>query len=127
MEIKVAKVIDEYMLVINKGSDDGIKDGQRFLIYAIGDEVTDPDTGEPLGKLEIVKGTGRVTHCQAKLSTVSSDMQASARRTVRHKPSPLRGLMSAMEPLYLQETEETLPAQKVPFEAAKAGDLVKPI
>jgi len=123
MEITVAKIIDEYTIVINKGSDSGIKNGQRILIFTIGDEINDPNTGESLGKLEIIKGTGRVTHCQSKLSTVSSDMKNSASRTIRRNPGvhSLREIFGYSQ----EEVEETLPAKKIPFETAKIGDLVK--
>jgi len=128
MDTKVAKIVDEYTVVINKGSDAGVKAGQRFLIFAFGEDIIDPDTGESLGKLEIVKGTGRVTHCQSAMATVSSDMTTSARRTIRRKANPaFRGILSAMEPLYSQEVEESLPEQKVSFDDPKIGDVAKPI
>ena len=70
---KVVKVIDEFTLVINIGSDDEIEKGQRFLVYSISpDDIIDPDTNESLGKLEIVKGTGTVTHVQEKMATIES-------------------------------------------------------
>ena len=59
-EIKVAKVLSETQLVLNVGSNDGIKEDSRFLVYSIEDEdILDPVTGESLGKLEYVKGRGR--------------------------------------------------------------------
>jgi hypothetical protein len=125
MEIKIAKLIDEYTLVINKGSDDGVKDGQRFLVYAFGEDIADPDTGLLLGKLEIVKGTGRATHVQSKIATISSDMKSSARRTIRKKPNPIfRNLIADFA---FQEVEEVLPGDSMPFESVAVGDLAKSI
>ena len=128
MVIKVAQVRDEYTVVLNKGSEHGITDGQRFLIYAIGDEVTDPDTGKALGALEIVKGTGRATHVQAKMCTVASDMVARAGRTIiRRTASPNArgwlGMFGALSPA----TEEVLPAETIPLEDPRVGDLAKMI
>jgi hypothetical protein len=125
--IKVAKVIDEYTLVINKGLADGVKAGQRFLIYTYGDEVIDPDTRVSLGKLEIVKGTGRVSHLQGSMATVRSDMTAKPSRSTRKikRQNPFGGILGNLGTE--EEIEESLPATTVPFEEPKVGDLVKPV
>lgn len=52
---KVIKVVDDYQIVINRGSESGITLGSRFLIFGGGEELRDPDTGENLGMLEIVR------------------------------------------------------------------------
>lgn len=129
MDIKVAKIIDEYTLVLNKGGRDGIKVGQRFLIYSIGDEILDPDTKESLGILEIVKGTGRVIHLQEKMATIGSDMKSSPFRTVRRvkdiDPLGIRAISRALGGSTTQEIEEQLPPEKIPFEEQKIGDIAK--
>lgn len=133
MDIKIAKVIDGYTLVLNKGEKDGIKVGQRFLIYSIGDEIIDPDTKESLGNLEIVKGTGRVTHLQEKVATIASDMKSSPSRTVRRfKDNDPLGIRSIQRVLgsfstATEEIEEHLPAAKIPFEDPSVGDIAKVI
>ena len=71
-EAKVASIIDNYRVVINKGSNEGIRVGQRFLILTIGEEIFDPDTKESLGKIEIVKGKGEVIHVQDRLATLQT-------------------------------------------------------
>jgi hypothetical protein len=66
----VAKVLNEYEVIINKGSMHQIKEGQRFLIYRISDEeIIDPETQQSLGYLEIVVGRGKVTHVQERKET----------------------------------------------------------
>ncbi len=69
----IAKTIDKFSVVINKGSDDGVKVGARFLVYGVGDEIRDPETGASLGILEVVRGTAKVTHLQPKMATLISD------------------------------------------------------
>jgi hypothetical protein len=107
----VAQVLDNnYAVVINRGARDGIKQGQRFLIYELSPkEVLDPISGESLGHLEIVKGTGAVTHLQERMATVTSDRQTTTRR--------------AWSPLMLQESV----THSEPFKSPKVGDRVKPI
>lgn len=72
----VAKIIDHYKVVINRGSNDGVNEGDRFLVYEISEEITDPISGEPLGRLELTKGTGRVIHVQEKISIIESDQKS---------------------------------------------------
>lgn len=60
-------------IVINRGTIDGVELSQEFLLYAISPhEIIDPETGESLGRLEIVKGTGYVIHVQEKMSIVKA-------------------------------------------------------
>lgn len=68
---KVAKVVAQANVVINKGSKDGVSVGQRFVLYQPGEEIFDPDSGASLGLLEHVKGRARVTHVQEQMSILS--------------------------------------------------------
>ena len=127
--VKVAKVQDEYCLVLNKGSNDGIKPGQRFLIYSIGEEIIDPDTQKSLGQLEIVKGTGKVTHLQPTMSTIQSDMKSPPSKAIRRiKKNDPFGLAGLSKYYGTDEViEETLPTETVPFENPERNDIAKPI
>jgi hypothetical protein len=71
--IRVAHIINDQSLVLNVGKSDGIEVNQRFLIYGLGDEIADPATGESLGRLELVRGTGRVSYVQDAICIVVSD------------------------------------------------------
>ncbi len=82
-EAKIANVVDQYRVVINAGAFDGIQIGQRFLIYKIGDEIVDPDTEESLGRLEVVKGVGEVTHVQDKIAT----LQTTEKHEIQRRPA----------------------------------------
>lgn len=69
---KVVQVQDKYTVVINAGSLRGVKLGSKFLLVGIGELVVDPDTNEELERLEIVRGSGVVTHVQDKIATLRS-------------------------------------------------------
>lgn len=70
----VVKIIDEFNVVINRGSDHGVVQGDEFVIYYKEQEdLLDPVTGESLGRLEIVRGTGFATHVQPKMTTIKSN------------------------------------------------------
>lgn len=65
---KVAKILEQTSVVINKGSKDGVSIGQTFVIYQPGEEIFDPDSGASLGLLEHVKGRATVAHVQESMS-----------------------------------------------------------
>lgn len=54
-DFKVAKIVDEYSVVINAGKNFNILPGDVFEIYSPGPEIRDPDTSESLGHLDFVK------------------------------------------------------------------------
>jgi hypothetical protein len=66
---KVADLIDNRTLIINKGSKAGVKDGMIFMVYdATGKTVIDPETGSELGKIKLPKIEVKVTHADDKYS-----------------------------------------------------------
>lgn len=64
---KIAKIIDEFKVVVNAGSNDFIKDGDFLEVYQPGQEVIDPDTGESLGALDFIKAKLRVVNVFPKM------------------------------------------------------------
>jgi hypothetical protein len=69
---KIARIIDSYRIVVNKGANAGLKVGQRLIVIGIGETISDPETNEELGVLEIVKGEVEVIHVQEKIATLKS-------------------------------------------------------
>jgi hypothetical protein len=66
---KVAQLIDDRTLVINRGSDDGVQVGMRFAVLnRRGADVIDPDTGEPIGSVEIDKVVVKVVRVEPRLA-----------------------------------------------------------
>lgn len=118
----VVKVIDEFKIAINRGVKDGIREGQRFLVYGLLDEIADPETGEPLGRLEVVRGKGEVIHVQDRLATLRCIEKRRIPKITRKIHDPFRITMSS----HVEEIEpETW--KDMPFEDPKIGDAVKPI
>lgn len=116
----VAKVNSEFSLTINRGSDHSITKGDRFLVYAIDtEELIDPETGESLGYLEIIRGTGIATHVQEKMTTIESNRYASRGRTIHRQG----GIFAALGNETVEEPEHKL----LPFDSPKVGDKAKPI
>ncbi|MDU1308491.1 MAG: hypothetical protein E6936_13665 [Clostridium perfringens] len=118
--IKVIYIKNSKELVINAGSIDGIKEGQKFLVYSLdGEVIKDLDTGEILGNLEVIKGTGVVSFLQEKFCTITSDMYT--------KPSPLNPLATVINLNSILSSENEEEKIHCSFSNPKIGDLVKPI
>lgn len=111
---KVAKIIDEYTIIINKGFSSDLKEGIKVLIYEVSSEkIIDPDTKQDLGFLEIVKGEGIVTYLQENMATIESSKKSFKNVTLNNS----FGLLGSK--LIREET-------KIPFkENIKVGDFVK--
>ena len=77
-----------YQVVINAGRNENIKKDDKFVIYDLGKEIFDPMTGDSLGKLELVKGIGKVVHLQEKIAIIESIKyrKGKTRRVVYKQP-----------------------------------------
>ena len=117
---KVIRILDQYKLVINKGSNDGVAMSNRFLIYHLDEEIIDPDTQESLGRLEIVCGEGKPEHIQERMTTIVSTKQ----ETRKSKTVVKYGGFAAFG-----TTEETYDPEVtlLPFENAQVNYLFKQI
>ncbi|MDO4855397.1 MAG: FlgT C-terminal domain-containing protein [Limosilactobacillus gorillae] len=73
-EMKIAKIISTKQIVINAGSNYGLKVGDNLeIIDKFGDDpIIDPDTGESLGTLDIIKGTVVVSKVYAHMAIADS-------------------------------------------------------
>jgi len=116
-DIKIAKVLNDYEVVINAGKIDGIDIGTRIIIYQIGEDILDPITSENLGKLEIIKGTGTVTHVQEKIATVESNMKKDVGKQIKRRNPYSLGMFSAISNIQPYEVK--------PFEEPNIGDCVR--
>lgn len=69
VEGKIAKVLGNNEVVLNRGREHGVRHGMVFEIFSPGgDEVWDPDTGETLGTVEDVKAKAEVSEVKERLS-----------------------------------------------------------
>ena len=67
--IEIVKILSKNMAVINRGSN-SVKEGQKLTVYLKGEELTDKQSGESLGALEIKIGKGKVVDTNPKYSTI---------------------------------------------------------
>lgn len=56
-------------VTINRGEGGGVSVGQMWNVYALGEELIDPDTKESLGREEVQVGKARITAVNPKTST----------------------------------------------------------
>lgn len=121
---KVIRVLSPMEIVINLGASHGITGESRFIVFETGDEVTDPDSGESLGQLEIVKGKAEAKHVQEKMSTLRSlESKKVVRDRLRPHPPGLPSFSFNNFPQFETVTEEV--EVSAPFDDVKEGDLVR--
>ena len=77
--------VDGSNVLINAGSEAGLTLGDRFEVLIVEKEVTDPTTGQVLGRIEKQAGTVRIANIQPAFSTAVMDQPFAAKRgdTVR--------------------------------------------
>ncbi|MBQ7665731.1 MAG: hypothetical protein IJS42_03350 [Synergistaceae bacterium] len=125
---RVIKVINDYEIVIDKGSNDEVKSAYRFLVYRLDDEIFDPATHESLGRLEIVCGEGKPKHIQERFTTIESCQKriTGKRRIVTKKQNT--SLYTAVFPGNPEETTIYEPESEIaPFEYIDTDCLFKQI
>ena len=72
-EMKIAKIIDTKRVVINAGADRLVVGDTLEIIDKFGtDPVIDPDTGEELGTLDVLKGKVIVTQVYPHMAIAES-------------------------------------------------------
>lgn len=128
---RVVHVSDEYTVTIDQGKADDVKVGDKFLIFALGPEITDLDSGESLGRLEIVRGRASVVHVQERictLRTIEKETIPGKKKIVKRQR---KGGMIAFQGLIgdgqeTEEIEEDPTVVEVELEAEK-GDYAKSI
>ncbi len=84
---KVLQVVDDHTVVVSLGTatTPSISPDDRVLIFVEGEEVTDPDTNEVLGKVEWVKARLKVTHSQERFSTAETPLRFEEVRVPRNE------------------------------------------
>jgi len=122
---KVAKIIDEYTVVLNIGYNDDVEEDMRFIIYDVGEEIKDPDTDVIIGNFEHVKAKIRIMNVAEKISTAVSD------ETTTIVPA-VQSFLSAMgkeelKKLPLNDEMKNKVKNSVPEATIKVGDLVRQI
>ncbi len=119
----VVRMNSEYEVVLNLGHIDGVKKGDRFIIYEEGPEVYDHIADRELGRLELVKSEVVVDHVQEECCTASSP-----ERTVMTRPGGLTsGIGLALHGLMgeYKTVRDELPVDPEQVERVeRSGDLI---
>jgi curli biogenesis system outer membrane secretion channel CsgG len=82
IDARVVKV-DGNRAYINMGASSGVKVGDKFAIFAIGEELVDPVTGAKLGAEEKQTGTGVVSDVQEKFAIMNITGTAKVKDVIR--------------------------------------------
>ena len=103
---KVARVLNTRQVAINKGKHDGVEVGMIFKVLSTkGTEITDPDTGEALGSVDLVKTSVKITIVQERVAVASTYR---TRRVNVGGNSPMSWSSKLFEPPKWERHVETL-------------------
>jgi curli biogenesis system outer membrane secretion channel CsgG len=69
LEAKIAKV-EGNNAWLNIGSSSGVKVGDKFVLFSVGQAIIDPDTGQALGAPTKQTGTGEVTEVEERFAVI---------------------------------------------------------
>jgi hypothetical protein len=95
IQAKVARIINNTDLALNKGAEDSVEEGMKFAILSdAGEDIRDPDTGEVLDSIQIAKTVVQIIHVASRSSigrtfrkheSVSGIFNALGQNSVRHE------------------------------------------
>lgn len=69
IEGQIARILSDRRVIINRGSVDGVLEGMRFAILSrAGLNIEDPETGHPIGSVEVAKTVVKVVSIDAHLA-----------------------------------------------------------
>ena len=122
---KILRIIDEHTVVIDVGTEQGVRLGTRFVIYANAGELTDPDTKKKLGVLEIPKGEVTCKLVQEEYSVAETGLESKATPLAQILSFSLKTTIDVHESLEV-ETKEIEPLPEDIFKV-KVGDLVRTV
>ena len=71
IEGKIVKIVDERTLVADVGTEQGVAVEQQFVVVQPVDMVVDPESGDELGTLELIKARLVAVHAQPRIATLA--------------------------------------------------------
>jgi hypothetical protein len=118
---KVAKVISEYEAALTAGSEQGVKPGDIATIFRE-IEVTDPDSGEPLGTVERPAVRLEIIEVRPKMSV------GQTYETVAQKEGDIFDVFfrQGTQRIRLTETEQTVDRRTVLISGNMPAEIIRP-
>ncbi len=123
---RIIKIIDEYKVVINAGTDDLIRYSTKFEVFVEGEEIFDPVTNESLGTLDTIKARLKVHTLFKKMTICISDEYTEKQSSIAQAALSISAFatpISVRKPLNIDATE--ISGGLVSGEKIKVGDLVR--
>ncbi len=114
---KIAKILNSREVALNVGIEHGVKSGMKFAILSAGSgEVTDPDTGEVLGSVDLPKTIVKIAKAYDKFSIAAThrsrrvNVSAARFAGAANVESSIANLRKLFEPPKWETRYETLKA-----------------
>lgn len=104
----VIRIVDDYTLIIDAGTNQGLKIGDKVQVYDILDEIFDLEGGV-IDYYRFIKATLRVDVCEDKYSickTLSSSVPSAYKLVAQLATSPLLETKTLREKLQVEESDQ---------------------
>lgn len=122
---KVIRIFDETSLLVNIGAKDGLKRGERVFVVEKGEEIMDPETGESLGVLELVKAELVAADVQERISILKTPF---ARPLDSNLPLSTRMVRDSVKSAGIQQKMIVAPGEVAGLpspSSVRIGDIVR--
>ena len=125
---KIIRILDKRTVIVNLGSKHGITEHSIFSIMGEPEQIVDPETGENLGEVTVVKSRVKASEVAEKF-TIATTKWKSTRLTLFN--SFLGGINKNIETFEMDEGELNVdPAEIKPWKAkseapVRVGDIVQ--
>ena len=103
IQTKVAKIVSPTELILAAGAQEGVEEGTEFIVYSLSDSVTDPESGEDLGRIEIVKARLIAAHVQEHMTIARTKS-----RTINRVYDPRALVVNPFRKEYSEEVSERM-------------------
>lgn len=118
--IRVVKVMGD-VAIINRGEGSATA-GQTYAVFMVGEELTDPQSGESLGALEVEVGLGKITEVKPKFSflkmatgTLDANSEYIVRTTDKKPPAAAAPAKKPQRPRASSPSKPQAPSRKDTF------------
>lgn len=123
---KVAEVVSDREVILNRGSEHGIKSGMYFAILdpsTVG--ITDPDTGEELGGIRVVKIVVQAVEVAPKLTLARTFKTRTVNVGGNSNAFSIASMLgSAQPPEYVEQVEKLTLDRNAPRKIDPADSVV---
>ena len=91
---RIVKIFHDSLMLANIGLDHGVRFDDELALFEWGEEIVEPETGESLGRLEVVKARLRAAHVQPTMTLLVPQATEGSGYASSTKPQVLSAVLA---------------------------------